>query len=459
MGESGLSVQKSQPGKLPGSTKQPALASQLQGILARHKSGTLKNMVPLKDFFALLQKGGYTSFKAIYEGLSDEHQIIFRTLITDTNNQEVIFGKGKKAPQEVLEIIQPASKRPVQATTPTKGGSPTLPAALDPDSVSHVPKESLTPDRILVKGVIEQNPLLRMFSESLASSGIIEDLPQGKVLIEQGSQSGNVYVVLKEKSVKVEIFDSTGKVIRTIYPPKGALVGERSVMYGTATNARVTTLPGAKLLTLSPETFLALLQNAPHSQNFLVQFTKTMTSPTLAKEILQGKVKIEICRPGETVMVQDSKLKKYMYIVLDGELGVFDYFGEVRGPDGKPVKVGPGQPVGERGLIDPDQKTRKASVANNGKRDVVLLRISRKTFKALMKSPGSEFSKYVMRFYEQRRQAETKVDFGAKLKGIGFEYKFSGTSKDGRKVPPKVQKGILAAAWRIHAQISGLGRT
>ncbi len=416
--------------KYSSSTTGQAKLENLHSILQGYATGKYVNVSPLKTFFGQLSKnGGYATLAELFAKLSPAEKEAFISLIKEYHVQ--IFGNG--IPTEVQDIIEPKKAKIEHPKAKTPVLSVVLPEA------EPAPK----PDTdALVKEAVNKSAFLQLFPEKMYKNGVVKYYSNQETIINQNSRSKDVYVILKGK-VKVEIFDSKGKVINTLELESG-VVGERSIMQNTPTNAKVTVMPGTQLLSIPGVEFKTYLKGIPKGSALKGLLTGNFGfSAGLAAQIMgQDGVKVELCRPGEVPIVKDASAK-YLYLVLDGELGVFDTFGEIRDAKGEAVKIKTGDPVGEIALLNGGKRT--ASVVNNGNADVLLLKIPMKAFKALYKN--AEFKTYAKKAYKERIAASLKSADLSTLKKIGFEYKFDA------KLDPKIQAEILKAAQSTYESI------
>jgi|GEM_PF-2108312 len=410
---------------------QKALLSQLFSCLKAAKNG---NAEALKIF---VNKHSQQTLEGLIIMLSPEEQIALKDSLAQLKN---VPPKLQKALEMTVKGAA-ADKQP--AAKATKAAAYVMPG-VKPLSTSVV----LTKNAAIKKSIdkaIQKSSLLKLFPESMFNSGTVQYFPadgQGVTLIEQGGKTKNVHIILEGK-VKIEIFDSEGKLEKTVIRDSG-VVGDRSVMEDTATNAKVTALPGAKVLSIPADNFKSHVNDIPGGAKLdKLLADKFKFLPKLSNKIAGQKgVKLELCRPGE-VPITKGATSKYMYLVLDGELGLMENFGEIVDADGKSVKIKSGQPVGESVLLH--DGARSATVLNNGSSDVLLLKIPQEAFEVLYKE--ADFKAYIDGYDAQRTgQAAKSADLSL-LKEIGFEHEFNA------KVDPKIQTEILKSAQLVYKQL------
>lgn len=410
---------------------QKALLSQLFSCLKAAKNG---NVEALRIF---VNKHSQQALEGLIIMLSPEEQIALRDSLKQLKNVPLKL-------QAAIEMtVKDAAPQKQPAAKATKAAAYVMPG-VKPLSTSVVLTKNAAVNKLIDKAV-QKSSLLKLFPESMFNSGTVHYFPadgQGVTLIEQGGKTKNVHVILEGK-VKVEIFDSEGNLEKTVIRDSG-VVGDRSVMEDTATNAKVTALPGAKVLSIPADNFKSHVNDIPGGAKLdKLLADKFNFLPKLSNKIAGQKgVKLEVVRRGEVPIVKDAS-SKYMYLVLDGELGLMEHFGEIVDADGKPVKIKSGQPVGESVLLH--DGARSATVLNNSSSDVLLLKIPQEAFEVLYKD--ADFKSYIDGYDAQRAGQAAKSADLSQLKEIGFEHEFNA------KVDPKIQTEILKSAQLVYKQL------
>lgn len=305
-------------------------------------------------------------------------------------------------------------------------------------------KTASSPLQKMIEKALAKYEFLKLFPREMYEQGQLKRYTQAEVVIEQGVPGRALFLILKGK-VKVEIFDSQGKVINTFILDSG-VVGEAALMRRSLTNARVTALPGAKLLSVSSQDFQKNLRSVLRSQklaDWIGRQFKVFPPHLIDRMIRQEKVKLEVCRPGEVPIVQDSGSRN-LYLILEGELGIYDTFGEIRRKDGSKVVVKGGETIGEIALLTGQKRT--ATVLNNSGRDAYILKISEGAFKELYEYP--EFRSYVDGVARERLARNRKLERFDEIKnlmGPGFAI--------GPEVRIEVQQLIWSAAQKTYKDI------
>jgi len=441
----------------------PILMDSLKKLLIQLKSGK-DNEQAVKGFTDLLSKAPKeTTIQIIYSKLSTEFRELFKQLVV---KYELVFGEaGVNLPQELADLVKPRIQaqpgRPTATQGPTAQG-PTAeqgPVARGPAAAgTATPNPALNSVIGLIRAAVAKSPLLGILGEEmlLGQKVTVTNHPMERVIIKQGSRvSSEVFVVLEGPGVRVDIYDAEGKNIVNTHVVTSGMVGESSIIRGQATNAKVTVLPGTRLLSIPREDFEISLAHAERPVNIreskLFQLMKANFpnfSDNLIEQLIKQKgVKIEYFRGQELPIVQDATSDKLRFIVAvkGGGVKIQTQFDALRKGSGEPIRVGAGGILGEIGVFG--NQIASATVAVPRGEEAIFLTLNRESAQKLyMEQP--EFKSYIDQLFSQRVTTLRNSDEFVRLKTrLGFDFNFDG------RVPPPVQMMILDGCLKVYDQL------
>jgi CRP-like cAMP-binding protein/cytochrome P450 len=215
------------------------------------------------------------------------------------------------------------------------------------------------------------------------AAGKVEPAAPGTVIIRQGAEATDYYVIL-EGSVVVTREETPGQVIATLQAGNG--FGELGLLGRKPRNATVTAAEACTLLRLEADAFFGLVASSdltgPELAQLLharyVQAALHAAMPQLDPEKLQRLVpgaEVKACGAGEVVIRQGDPAE-HLYVVAAGKAEVLRV--DASGQEQLVTVLGPGEIFGEIGLLQASPRTATVRAIEA----MVLIRVSGANFQA-----------------------------------------------------------------------------
>ncbi len=143
-------------------------------------------------------------------------------------------------------------------------------------------------ENMIVQAMLEKSHLFKSLDETgrdeLRSVGEVQQVPEGRVVIREGSQGDGFYILLKGK-VAVET-EKDGKPLELAELARGSVIGEVALLTGQPRTATVTAREPSVLLKFSEPGVNTVLDRYPKVKELLARVLVHRAKDTIEKRLL-----------------------------------------------------------------------------------------------------------------------------------------------------------------------------